>query len=177
MARDLKGVLLLLGDWGAVKVERSLSEAALVYRVETWLQQQGYETRLELQWRPLATTDLVGARGDEYVGIEVKVRNWKRALGQAVRQGKAFDKVYIAAKYSPNSRQLAEVLEDSCPWTNWVGVLAVNGASVEVLREPRSVPAWPKAFHKEIVALQFELSYGGAKTPFVPPRRSIVAPS
>lgn len=147
---------------------KSLSEAQLVFQVEDWLKGLGYETRLELRWRHGASTDLVARRNGEHVAIEVKVRNWRRALEQAVIQGTAFDKVYIAAKFSPNSKVLQDILEDSCAWSNWVGVLAIEGSQVRVLREGKPKPGFVCQHHRSLVRLLFSITDREGQVPFFP---------
>jgi len=146
------------------------SEADVVERVEWWLRHQGYETRLELQWRPLASTDLVGWRGTEFVAVECKVRDWVKALAQAIPQGKAFNSVYIAGVYSPSSKQLKALLEDDCPWSNYVGVLGVTEHRVEILRPAAPLPGWPTSQHRNIVGVQFFTTERDAQKPFRPAR-------
>jgi hypothetical protein len=148
------------------------TEADVVYHVEDWLRGQGYETRLELRWRPLASTDLVAWRGTEFVAVECKLRNWKAALEQAVSQGKAFDKVYIAVgRTNSRGQQLREILDDTCPWSNYVGVLGVSEHGVEELRPAAPISGWPNPQHRNMVALQFFSSDREGQQPFRPVRK------
>lgn len=143
-------------------------ETSLVYLVEKWMQAAGYETRLEFQWRPKARTDLAGRRDDEFVAVEVKVHNWRRALDQALCQGKAFDRVYIAAVYRPDSQVLKEILTDTCGWSNWVGVLGIDGDVVRVLREARPKPGVIYPTIRAMVSILFHASSREGQVPYRP---------
>lgn len=147
------------------------TEADVVYLVENWFRGQGYDTRLELRWRPLASTDLAAWKGSEFVAVECKLKNWKAALMQAVSQGKAFDKVFIAVgctRTGLGSRQLREILEDKCPWSNYVGVLGVSELGVQELRSASSITGWPNPLHRNMVAHQFFSSSREGQQPFRP---------
>ncbi len=70
-------------------------EAELAIPVTAWLQGAGY--RVEPEVAILGRrADLVGARDDALVAIELKMHDWREALRQAVAYQLAADRVWVA---------------------------------------------------------------------------------
>ncbi len=83
-----------------------------------------------------ARTDLVVVTPRQLIGVEVKLRDWRRALGQAILNRYCFDLSYVALLPSAIRTELLDTAREFR-----VGVLAVSADCVEVrLRAARNAP-------------------------------------
>ncbi len=104
-------------------------EADLREPVATWLEEAGFDVRLEV---PILSrrADLVGRRGSTVTAIEMKMRQWGQALRQAIAYQLAADEAWVAMPLSAASRAYRQ------RWTfqaEGVGLLAVDdGGHVRV---------------------------------------------
>ena len=90
--------------------------------VVTWLQDAGFDVRLEV---PILgrRADLVGARGKAVTAIEMKMHRWAEALRQAIAYQLAADRVWVAMPLGAACRAYRQ------RWTfqsEGVGLLAVD---------------------------------------------------
>ncbi len=97
-------------------------EAQLAPPVAAWLEAAGYRVRTEVpivgRW-----ADLVGARADELVAVELKLRDWREALRQATAYQVGADRAWVAMPLAAASRAYRE------RWrfvAEGVGLLAVD---------------------------------------------------
>ncbi len=77
-------------------------EAELVAPVTAWLREGGYRVTAEV---PILgrRADLVGAREDALVAVELKMRDWRGALRQAMAYQLAADRTWVAMPLSAAS--------------------------------------------------------------------------
>ncbi len=110
-------------------------ESQLAEPVTGWLERDGYRVNLEV---PILgrRADVIGARDDALVAVELKLRDWHEALRQATAYQLAADRVFVAmplegasAAYRSRWRFQAE----------GIGLLAVDDRGI--VRTP--VPATP----------------------------------
>jgi hypothetical protein len=82
-------------------------EANLREPVAAWLQDAGFEVRMEV---PILghRADLVGSRGAFVTAIEMKLDRWTQALRQAIAYQLAADRAYVAMPLGPASRAYRE---------------------------------------------------------------------
>src|SRR3989440_11716986 len=71
--------------------------------VATWLQDAGFDVRMEV---PILgrRADLVGSRGTTVTAIEMKMDRWGEALRQAIAYQLAADRVWVAMPLAAASR-------------------------------------------------------------------------
>lgn len=116
-------------------------ESQLVEPVTAWLEGAGYRVELEV---PILgrRADLLGAREDALVAVELKMRDWREALRQAIAYQLAADRVWVAMPLAAAS---------SAYRARWrfqaegVGLLAVDDrgsvrAPIPAGRSPRLLP-------------------------------------
>ncbi len=70
-------------------------EAQLAAPITAWLESDGYRVKAEV---PILgrRADLLGARDDALVAVELKMRDWHEALRQAMAYQLAADRVWVA---------------------------------------------------------------------------------
>jgi hypothetical protein len=70
-------------------------ELELIHPVETYLKKQGYRVKHEIKIG-YCRADLIGIKNDTIIAIELKLREWKKAIIQAKNYQLGADLVYIA---------------------------------------------------------------------------------
>ncbi len=97
-------------------------EAQLAPPVAAWLEADGYRVRTEVpivgRW-----ADLVGARTGELVAVELKLRDWREALRQAIAYQVGADRAWVAMPLAAASRAYRERWRFAA---EGVGLLAVD---------------------------------------------------
>jgi len=84
---------------------------------------------VEVRSHGRSRTDVVFLAGDEVIGVEVKMTDWRRAIFQALLNRYCVDRSYIALW---TGRVTTNVLSEAIQWG--VGVLAVSATSIEIVR-------------------------------------------
>ena len=116
-------------------------EAQLAPPVAAWLQADGYRVRTEVpivgRW-----ADLVGARADELVAVELKLRDWREALRQATAYQVGANRAWVAMPLAAASRAYRERWRFEA---QGVGLLAVDDqggvrAPIAAAASPRLLP-------------------------------------
>jgi hypothetical protein len=110
-------------------------EAQLVEPVTAWLEAAGYRVDVEV---PILgrRADLIGARDDALVAVELKLRDWGEALRQAIAYQLAADRAWIAMPLAAASSAYRQRWRFEA---EGVGLLAVDDRGT--VRTP--VPAGP----------------------------------
>lgn len=110
-----------------------MSEREMYKPLESFFHQMGFQTFREV---PLLTRkiDCVGINHDSIVAVELKVKNWQRALQQALSYRLCADKVYVAV-----ARQFVHRVNCSMCEGFGIGILGVDG-SVNVVLEAMQSP-------------------------------------
>jgi hypothetical protein len=108
--------------WAICGLTSFTLEAQLVGPVAAWLHGDGYRVEAEV---PILgrRADLVGAREDALVAVELKMRDWREALRQAMAYQLAADRVFVAMPLAAASAAYR------ARWrfdTEGVGLLAVD---------------------------------------------------
>src|SRR5690348_11612229 len=70
-------------------------ECELLEPLTTWLQEAGFEVRLEVEILN-RRADVVGSRADHVAAIEMKMHDWAQALRQALTYQVAADQAWVA---------------------------------------------------------------------------------
>jgi len=125
-----------------ISVERpAVSEAVLVSRVLRHLSKLGRVVRwgVELNGHGSAHIDVCAYIGGEVIGIEAKLYDWRRAIGQAALNRYTVDRSYIAVE---PRRATAEVAELAARYG--VGVLCVGEDSLVVYQEAKLLSPDPR---------------------------------
>lgn len=81
-------------------------------------------------WLGGKRVDLVARHGEELVGIEVKLTDWRRAIGQAQLNAAYFDRTYIALPANPRRRVDLALLDRL-----QVGLLEFTDERIEIVVE------------------------------------------
>jgi hypothetical protein len=84
---------------------------------------------VEVRSHGRSRTDVVFLAGDEVIGVEVKMTDWRRAIFQALLNRYCVDRSYIALW---TDRVTTNVLSEAIEWG--VGVLAVSATSIEIVQ-------------------------------------------
>jgi len=84
---------------------------------------------LEVRSHGRSRTDVVFVAGDEVIGVEVKMTDWRRAIFQALLNRYCVDRSYIALW---TGRVTTGVLTEAHEWG--VGVLAISATSIEIVQ-------------------------------------------
>ena len=80
------------------KASRHIYEVDLVAPIREYFQSLGYSIELEVPiYRNYA--DMIAYNDDELIAIELKLKNWKRALRQAAYYQLGTDRTYIAMPF------------------------------------------------------------------------------
>ena len=97
-------------------------EAELVGPVSAWLRGAGFEVRLEV---PILgrRADLIGVRSDRVEAVELKLRDWREALRQAIAYQIGADRVWVAMPLAAASTAYRERWRFEA---EHVGLLAVD---------------------------------------------------
>jgi hypothetical protein len=112
-------------------------ELELIHPVETYLKQKGYKIKHEIKIG-YCRADLVGIKNNTIIAIELKLREWKKAIIQAKNYQLGADLVYIAIPLlrAPTLlRKKQHILENE-----GIGLLTVNEKTGTVQEQ---IPAQP----------------------------------
>jgi len=81
--------------------------------------------------------DLVGIdRNDQLIGIEFKLKNWKRALQQAYRNVNAFDYVYVCL---PDGRYRNDLITEAQKWGIGVLIYDFNKKGIVIASQGKKI--------------------------------------
>lgn len=129
-----------------------MSEREMYSPLESFFLQMGFQTFREV---PLLTKriDLVGINHDSIVAVELKVKNWQRALQQALSYRLCANRVYLAVAKRFVHRVDCSMCEDF-----GIGVLGVDG-NVNVVLEAMLSPI----IHASLLQRILEYAYRQAK--------------
>ena len=98
-------------------------ELELIHPVETYLKKHGYRVKHEIKIG-YCRADLIGIKNDTIIAIELKLREWKKAIIQAKNYQLGADLVYIAIPLlkAPNLlRKKQHILQKE-----GIGLLTIN---------------------------------------------------
>jgi hypothetical protein len=84
---------------------------------------------VEVRSHGRSRTDVVFVAGDEVIGVEVKMTDWRRAIFQALLNRYCVDRSYIALW---TGRVTTSVLTEALEWG--VGVLAISATAIEIVQ-------------------------------------------
>lgn len=109
-----------------------MSEREMYSPLESFFHLMGFQTFREV---PLLTRqiDLVGLNHDSIIAVELKVKNWQKALQQALSYRLCADKVYVAVAKQFVHRVNRSMCEDF-----GIGILGVDGSVNVVLQAMQS---------------------------------------
>jgi hypothetical protein len=97
-------------------------ESELVGPLTTWLEEAGFEVRLEVEILG-RRADVLGTRPDDLAAIEMKMRDWAQALRQALTYQVAADRAWVAMPLAAASRAYRHRWEFEA---ERVGLLAID---------------------------------------------------
>ena len=112
-------------------------EFELIHPVETYLKKQGYRVKHEIKIG-YCRADLIGIKNDTIIAIELKLREWKKAIIQVKNYQLGADLVYIAIPLlkAPNIlRKKQHILQNE-----GIGLLTINEKTGKV---QELLPAMP----------------------------------
>ena len=104
-------------------------ECELIHPVENYLKNQGYQVEYEVKIG-FCRADLIGFKKDNIIAIELKLREWKKAIIQVKNYQLGADYVYIATPLlrAPTLlRKKQHILEHE-----GIGVLTINEKTCKV---------------------------------------------
>lgn len=106
-----------------------IKEIEVLNQVNEYLNNQGFFYKNEVNFLE-RKIDVIGVKNKKVIAIEVKVRNWKKALQQAITCKLCSHYVYVAFwhKYLPKNLSIFE--------NYGIGVMSVNGF-VEIVNKPK----------------------------------------
>lgn len=104
-----------------------MREYEVVERVETYMKKKKFKTYREVPALD-KKIDIVGVRNREIWAVEAKVKDWKRALQQAVTDRLFVDRVYVALWHEFAGRADEEIYGKF-----GIGIMSVDG-SVEIIK-------------------------------------------
>lgn len=119
---------------------RRTAEAELVQAIRCELEaKRGLVVLEEVRSHGRARTDLMFWDGETLVGIEAKIRDWSRVIGQAVLNQQCYDRSFLAMWSAAISET---VLAEASRFG--VGVLAVGDLGMEVVLDAKHQPPIPE---------------------------------
>ncbi|MGB2798287.1 MAG: hypothetical protein WBC82_00315 [Dehalococcoidia bacterium] len=135
-----------------MKTKQSVTEAKLQGYCATYFNKQGFLTREEVPFLfKVADLFCFNEETGECIAVEVKIKNWREALEQALVYQMMADKVYIAL-YEDNIKAVDCGLLTS----KSIGLLRVNGSGkIAVILEAFSSPRRMPHFVSKVVAITF----------------------
>lgn len=122
-----------------------VKEKEIVPKVKKFFGKRGYKTYREVRIKR-RRMDLVCLEGNELVAIEVKVKNWKRALQQAVVYRLCADKVWVSI-WHKNVHNIEKGLFDKYG----IGVLNIKKEGIRVVKKPKKVKIVDEYVQKQII--------------------------
>lgn len=125
-------------------------ERELVKPVKEYFESKNYSTFEEVKLFA-RNIDVVAKRGNDIVAIELKLRDWRRALAQACLNLRVSNFSYIALPEPIWDRINKSVYTASIE--QGIGLLSVNGVTTLILRPERSMRIQPQlrgSFLKEL---------------------------
>lgn len=124
------------------------TEADLVHQLITSLKQGGYVVRQEVPSHGRARTDLILWDGECLIGVEAKLRDWSRVIGQAVLNRQCVDQSYLAMWSSAISDAL---LTEAARFG--IGVMSLSDGGMQILLQPTHGNPIPELRERLIGAL------------------------
>ncbi len=105
-------------------------EKEIYPQIESYLRKEGFDYFKEVQFLS-RHIDIVGVNGKKIIAIEVKIKDWKRALQQALTCRLCAHEVYIAMWYKFAHRVPVELFENY-----GIGLMSVDG-TVDVITKAK----------------------------------------
>lgn len=107
-------------------------EKEIYPQIESYLRKEGFDYFKEVQFLS-RHIDVVGINEKEIIAIEVKIKDWKRALQQALTCRLCAHKVYVAMWHKFAHRVPVELFENY-----GIGLMSVDGTVNVVTKAKRS---------------------------------------
>lgn len=128
------------------------TEVDLVRQLKESLEQSGYVVSEEVPSHGRARTDLVLWDGEILIGVEAKLRDWGRVIGQAALNRQCVDQSYLAMWSSAISDMiLAEAARFG------IGVMSLGDGGAQVVLQPTHGGPIPELRQRLIGALESSL--------------------
>ena len=126
------------------------SEKAMYAPLESYFHSRGFQTFREV---PLLTRriDLLGVNHSDIAAVELKVKNWQKALQQALSYRLCANKVYVAV-----SKEFVHRVDTELFRHYGIGILSVDGDVRPVLEASDS-----KIIHSSLLAMVLKYTEQG----------------
>lgn len=116
-----------------------IKEIDVLNQVNKYLREKGFLYKNEVKFLE-RKIDIVGVKNKRVIAIEVKIKNWKKALQQAITCKLCSHYVYVAfwQRYLPKNLSIFE--------NYGIGIMSVNGF-VEIINKPKK----SEIVHKDLL--------------------------